>query len=73
MDKKKLETINEVKLYLGKKYSNSQVETLIHKYRVPLSAWVSEYLFTGSHLTPEDFASQIEQAETELAIINKGV
>ncbi|WP_347131449.1 hypothetical protein [Lactiplantibacillus plantarum] len=47
------------------------VQRLLSKYRVPLDKWVREYLVTGSHLTPEDFADEIQQAEEMRQLVSE--
>lgn len=43
--------------------TDTEATALIERYQKPLEQWLSEYLQTGSHLTPQDFADEIQQAE----------
>lgn len=63
MNSQELEALNQVKIYLGQSYDSKQVESLIIKYQGSIKKWIHEYLVTCSHLTPEDFADEIKQAE----------
>lgn len=46
-------------------------DKLLLKYKDPLNNWMHEYLVTGSHLTPEDFADEIQQAEEMQQLVCK--
>lgn len=51
-------------------FTKKESEKLLKKYKEPLDQWLNEYLVTGSHLTPEDFAYEIREAENIQQLVN---
>lgn len=57
-------TINKVKNFLIQDgLTDIQAKELLNRSQPLLDEWVHEYLVTGSHLTPIDFADELLQAE----------
>ena len=60
----KIKAINKVKFYLSQSgLSQKAINQTLNKYQTSLNLWFNEYLITGSHLTPENFANELIQCE----------